>query len=127
MSLTCGRGEIIYFPSLAASSHWTNVIPSGSGSCCRFGRYPCGGLSPHLLAQSYQCYWRNTCSVSWRADDRILRSKDSTCIGQPIAVVGTEGHRCVHNCKISKSCCIFDVLPSPFKYRTGPMDSSTIS
>ncbi|WAQ96768.1 hypothetical protein MAR_029458, partial [Mya arenaria] len=99
MQLSCGRNKVIYFPSISASS-----VGRSFSQNCTYGRSTCGGLTPSLLVQRNSCYWKPRCSIDWRGRERILLSRDSSCIGQPVALVGSEGHRCVREENIYDLC-----------------------
>lgn len=99
MKLVCDADEVIYFPAVSLSGYTRR-----SSKCIFSDRYPCGGFTPELLVQRNLCYWKSSCDITWKGEDRIVVSKVRKCIGYSVASIGLSGHRCVKKDYIHDVC-----------------------
>lgn len=92
--LSCDMDKVIYSPAFSLSGY------TRRNSKCIFGKkYPCGGFSPRLLVQRNECYWKQSCDITWEKSTRIVVSKEPRCIGYSASTLGLSGHRCVNKGK----------------------------
>lgn len=55
----------------------------------------CQGLSPQLLVQKNNCFWKESCKVSWDSPQVMAMSNDTNCIGKQGSLFTTKEHQCM--------------------------------
>lgn len=64
----------------------------------------CQGLSPQLLVQKNNCFWKERCEVSWNSPQVLAMSNDSNCIGKQGSLFTTKEHQCMQKKRIHDIC-----------------------
>lgn len=93
---SCPNNSVIYSFDFRVSS-----VPNTRGA-----KTICQGFSPQLLVQKNDCFWKNSCRVSWNYPQVITTSADPRCIGQRTSLFTTKEHQCMpkgEKCKSSLS------------------------
>ncbi|XP_061184160.1 uncharacterized protein LOC133192206 [Saccostrea echinata] len=64
----------------------------------------CKGISPQLLVQKNNCFWKRSCTVSWDAPQIFAISNGVGCTGKQAPLFITKGHECIPKKKIHDIC-----------------------
>ncbi|XP_060084206.1 uncharacterized protein LOC132563464 [Ylistrum balloti] len=96
-TMTCPPGKVIYSPDI-------NVTSS---------RFPgCTGLSPYLIVQRNECYWRRNCTVNWNGPALITMTSSQRCFGRSGDNLEIGDYKCVKEGNIVNIC---DTVSSKLK------------
>ncbi|OWF54631.1 uncharacterized protein LOC110441794 [Mizuhopecten yessoensis] len=89
ISMSCPRGKVIYAPDVTVTS----------------SRYTgCEGLSPHLLVQRNECYWRRNCTMEWRGPAFLTMTSSARCFGRVADIFKSRGFKCEKEGNIINIC-----------------------
>nr|XP_022328236.1 uncharacterized protein LOC111127374 [Crassostrea virginica] len=91
---SCPNNSVIYSFDFRVSS-----VPN-----TRRAKTICQGYSPQLLVQKNNCFWKNSCRVSWNYPQVITTSADPRCIGQRTSLFTTKEHQCMPKDRIHDVC-----------------------
>ncbi|XP_033732106.1 uncharacterized protein LOC117321704 [Pecten maximus] len=87
--MSCPRGEVIYSPDV-------NVTSS---------EYPgCMGLSPNLLVQRNECFWRRNCTIKWGGPAYLTMTPSPRCFGRSGDNLRSGNHQCIKEDNIFDIC-----------------------
>ncbi|XP_048777559.2 uncharacterized protein LOC125681475 [Ostrea edulis] len=64
----------------------------------------CRGISPQLLVQKNNCFWKTSCKVSWEMPQVIAIGNHVRCVGKEGSLFTTKGHQCIPKRKIHDIC-----------------------
>lgn len=91
---SCPNGSVIHSIDLLLS-----YVPYAKRS-----KPLCQGLSPQLLVQKNNCFWKESCKVSWDSPQVMAMSHDTNCIGKQGSLFTTREHQCMPKKNILDIC-----------------------
>lgn len=89
ITMSCPQGGVIYAPDI-------NLTSSSQPGCT--------GLSPHLLVQRNECYWRRNCTMNWNGPAFFTMTSSPRCFGRTGDHLRSGGHQCITEDNIINMC-----------------------
>ncbi|XP_064616542.1 uncharacterized protein LOC135480601 [Liolophura sinensis] len=80
IKVTCPRGEVIM--NLKVKVGKSSADPGSSKRCTSNRKHDCMGLTPEVVAQTNNCYFRNQCSVQLSPLMPITNSENRSCLAR---------------------------------------------